>query len=186
MQLSTLFLDRDGVINTELPGDYVKTIDAFVFEEGVMEALQILQPSFRRTIIVTNQRGVGAGLMTIDELNAIHAYMLKQLSVAGIRIDAIFCATDEDRQSFRRKPNPWMGEQAKLQYPDIDFRKSLMIGNSESDLAFGRSLQMLTAFVDDKHRYNGTSALPLADCEGDSLAAIAQQFASVLLPRFSY
>lgn len=186
MQFSTLFLDRDGVINTELPGDYVKTIDAFVFEAGVMEAMQLLQPWFRRTIIVTNQRGVGAGLMTMEDLERIHAFMLQQLRAKGIRIDAIFCATDEDRQSFRRKPNPWMGEQAKLQYPDIDFRKSLMIGNSASDLAFGKSLQMCTAFVDDKHRFSGITELPLADCEGDSLAEIAEKFSSDLLPLLAY
>jgi len=186
MQLSTLFLDRDGVINRELPGDYVKTTDEFIFEEDAVQALQILKPYFKRIIVVTNQRGVGAGLMTLEDLHTIHAHMQDHLRLNGILIDAIFSATDEDRKSHRRKPNPWLGEQAKIEFPEIDFKRSFMIGNSFSDLEFGKSLGMITGFVDDKHRFQGISELPLADCEADSLMGIAEKFKSEILPLFSY
>jgi histidinol-phosphate phosphatase family protein len=186
MQLSTLFLDRDGVINRELPGDYVKTIDAFIFEDGVTEALTLLKPWFKRIIVVTNQRGVGAGLMTSDDLHNIHEFMRDHLRLSGIHIDAIFSATDEDRSSHRRKPNPWLGEQARIEYPEIEFRYSLMIGNSISDLEFGKHLGMITGFVDDKHKYAGKTQLPLADCKADSLLELAKKFESEILPLFPH
>ena len=86
---STLFLDRDGVINTELPADYVKTISEFQFETGVFEAILLLQRFFNRIIIITNQRGVGAGIMSQADLDLVHSYMLKEFSKHGIEIDAI-------------------------------------------------------------------------------------------------
>ncbi|MFN8153266.1 MAG: HAD-IIIA family hydrolase [Bacteroidia bacterium] len=183
---STLFLDRDGVINTELPADYVKTISEFQFETGVFEAILLLQRFFNRIIIITNQRGVGAGIMSQADLDLVHSYMLKEFSKHGIEIDAIYAATDVDRSSEKRKPRPYMGYLAKTDFPEIDFSRSLMIGNSVSDLEFGKSLHMKTAFVDDKKKHTGTSLLPLADAEGDSLLEIALKFEAEIQPLFTY
>jgi D-glycero-D-manno-heptose 1,7-bisphosphate phosphatase len=146
----TLFLDRDGVINRELPADYVKRIDEFEFEPEAIDALRVLSSLFKRLIIVTNQRGVGAGLMTMSDLDTIHAHMTQQISAAGGRIDAIYSATAEDRKSTERKPHPTLALRAQADFPDIIFRKSLMVGNSESDIRFGQNLGMKTAFIDDK------------------------------------
>ncbi len=71
MSIATLFLDRDGVINSEIHNDYVKTWDQFIFEPHIFDALQLLQEKFERIIVVTNQRGVGAGLMTQEALDII-------------------------------------------------------------------------------------------------------------------
>src|SRR5437868_5123050 len=95
----TLFLDRDGVINKELPGDYVKRWEEFKFEPGVLEALSKLAELFPRIIIITNQRGVGIGRMTEDDLKSLHHQMIREINVAGGRIDDILYCIDADRKS---------------------------------------------------------------------------------------
>ena len=151
----TLFLDRDGVINKELPDDYVKRPDEFVFEPGAIEGLAMLQSYFSRLLIVTNQRGVGIGLMTQNDLDLIHQQMTDEFKTNGVMIEKIYSATDKDRQSTHRKPHPHMGLLARQDFPEIDFKKSVMVGNSRGDIEFGRNLGMITVFIDDKSRLPG-------------------------------
>ena len=133
-----LLLDRDGVINVLRPDDYVKNIGEFVFCEGALEALRLVNPLFRRIVIVTNQRGVGRGLMTAADLEEVHAWMLDRIREAGGRIDHIYVCTDTDNSSPRRKPNPGMALEVRADYPDIDFDRSWFVGDSASDLEFAR------------------------------------------------
>jgi D-glycero-D-manno-heptose 1,7-bisphosphate phosphatase len=82
----SLFLDRDGVINLHYPNDYVKKWEEFFFLEGVLDALNILAHKFRRIVLVTNQQGVGKGVMSMEDLNFIHAEMLKEIRKHGGRL----------------------------------------------------------------------------------------------------
>lgn len=143
----TLFLDRDGVINYEKHQDYIHTWDEFSFYEGVPESFKIFSEKFHRIIIVTNQKGVGKGLTKLDDLHTIHANMQKSIEAVGGRIDAIFYCSDLEDNSPYRKPNPGMGLQAAKQFPDIDFTKTIMVGNTISDMEFGRNLGMYTIFL---------------------------------------
>lgn len=129
-----LLLDRDGVINVLRPGDYVKTIDEFVFCDGALEALRLLDPLFRRIVIVSNQRGVGRGLMSEADLEAIHAWMCGRIRDAGGRIDRIYVCTATDDANPRRKPNTGMIDEVRADFPDIDPRRSFLVGDSDSDL----------------------------------------------------
>lgn len=133
-----LLLDRDGVINELLPGDYVKTIGEFRFCDGTLEALRTLAPLFRRIVVVTNQRGVGRGLMTEKDLEAVHAYMLENVAAAGGRIDNIYVCSAVDDSNPRRKPNTGMAQEVLADYPDVDFDRSRFVGDSESDMLFAR------------------------------------------------
>jgi histidinol-phosphate phosphatase family protein len=134
----TLFIDRDGVVNDEKHLDYIHTWDEFKFYEGVKEALKIFNEKFGIIIMVTNQRGVAKGLTKIEDLHLIHKNMLQEIEDAKGRIDQIyFCA---DMESENRKPNPGMGLQAMKDFPKIDLSKSIMIGNTLSDMKFGRNL----------------------------------------------
>lgn len=65
---TTLFLDRDGIINKLRPNDYVKSIDEFCFIDGVLECFVDLSKLFGKVIIVTNQQGIGKGIMTLEDL----------------------------------------------------------------------------------------------------------------------
>jgi D-glycero-D-manno-heptose 1,7-bisphosphate phosphatase len=134
----TLFIDRDGVINDEKESDYIHTWDEFKFYEGVKEALTIFNKKFGIIIMVTNQRGVAKGLTKLEDLELIHKNMLQEIKDAGGSIDKIyFCP---EMESPNRKPNPGMGLQALKDFPQIDLSKSVMIGNTLSDMKFGRNL----------------------------------------------
>ena len=143
----TLFLDRDGVINHEKKMDYILNWDEFKFYDGVTDALKIFAETFGTIVMVTNQRGVGKGLMTVDDLTNIHEQMQKHITASSGRIDKIYYCTELDNSCFNRKPNPGMADQAKKDFPTIDFSRSIMIGNKLSDMQFGRNAGMLTIYL---------------------------------------
>lgn len=144
---SCLFLDRDGVINKHRPDDYVKTWAEFEFLPGALKTLAQLSNYFRYILIVTNQRGVSKGLFSEEMLKSIHERMLAEISKNGGRIDGIYYCTALANDDFYRKPNPGMAFQAKCDYPGIEFTSSVMIGDSESDIDFGKGLGMKTIRV---------------------------------------
>jgi histidinol-phosphate phosphatase family protein len=143
----TLFLDRDGVINEEIPDSYVLNWDMFRFCNGVLEALPVLAQHFGHIVIVTNQRCVGKGLITIAQLEAIHQHMLAVIARHGGRIDKIYYCPDVDGNSPCRKPQGGMALAAQKDLPDIDFTRSVMVGNTLSDMEFGKRLGMRTVFI---------------------------------------
>lgn len=147
----TLFLDRDGVINVETVGSYITTWDEFKFNEGAVEALQLLSEIFGAIVVVTNQRGVGRGIMTVDDLRGISNNMTAQVIAGGGRIDKIYSCTAVSDDDHNRKPNTGMAVQAKEDFPQIDFKKSVIVGNSLSDMEFGKRLAMHTVFLTTKH-----------------------------------
>lgn len=146
-----LFLDRDGVINRERPGDYVKDTTEFVFEEGALEAISILSRKFKYIFVITNQRGVGRGTMSIADLHKVHEYMLTEIHKAGGNITKIYFCTDLQSFSINRKPNTGMAYKVKEEYPDVDFNESIMVGNSKSDIEFGKKLGMYSVLVGNKY-----------------------------------
>ena len=87
--------------------------------------------------------------MTENDLENIHNNMVKALLKHGIRIDGIYyCPHDYEKEECNcRKPKIGMALQAKKDFPDIDFGKSIMVGDSEVDIQFGRNLGMITVFL---------------------------------------
>lgn len=171
--MRALFLDRDGVINQEKRGDYIRRVEEFVFYPGVLDSLVELSGLFDYLIVVTNQRGIGRGLMTEEQLKAIHHAFLKQVESAGGRIDAIYYAPHIDNAHPRRKPNVGMALEAKKDFPNIEFEQSIMVGNNLSDMQFGKTMHMKTIFL------STTSAPqelphPLIDAQYPSLAVWCQ------------
>jgi histidinol-phosphate phosphatase family protein len=134
----TLFIDRDGVVNDEKHDDYIHTWEEFKFYEGVKEAFEIFNKKFGVIVMITNQRGVAKGLTKIEDLHLIHKNMLQEIENANGRIDRIYFCTDMEGEN--RKPNTGMGLQALKDFPAIDLSKSMMIGNTLSDMKFGRNL----------------------------------------------
>lgn len=136
----TLFLDRDGVINTHTPG-YILNEEQFVFRPGVLEAIPRLNAVFGRIVVVTNQKGVHKGLMTEADLLAVHAYMLNHIEAAGGFLDAVYACT-QGSEAPCRKPEPGMALQAQADFPEIDFARSVMLGDALTDMQFGQRLGM--------------------------------------------
>lgn len=144
----TLFLDRDGVINERIFGGYIKNVDEFVFKEGVISAISNLSGIFNRIVVITNQQGISKGLMTERNLLDIHDYMCEEIENAGGWIDKCFYATNlRGAEQDRRKPSAAMAKEAKEYFGDIDFTRSIMVGDTDSDILFGRNLGMKTVLI---------------------------------------
>ena len=156
----TLFLDRDGVINEQLLDDYVKKWSEFKFKDNVFSSIKKLSALFGRIIIVTNQQGIGKGIMTVDELEIVHKKMVEEIEKDGGRIDRIyFCPKLEKENSELRKPNQGMALQAKSDFPEIDFERSIMVGDSISDMQFGKNAGMKTVLITVKNKIYDKSEL---------------------------
>jgi len=143
----TLFLDRDGVINEERFGEYVLHWGEFIFGTGVLKVFKKLSDHFGRVMVVSNQRGVGKGLMTEEALQSIHLEMQREVEIVHGKIDKIYYCTEKEDTFFYRKPNPGMAVQAFNDFSDIHPAKSIMVGNKPSDMKFGRAAGMFTVFV---------------------------------------
>ncbi len=143
----TIFLDRDGVINYEKHNDYIHNWNEFYFYEGAKKAIAIFAKKFNNIIVVTNQKGIGKGVTQIDDLHLIHKNMIGEIENAGGRIDAVYFCPDLEEESINRKPNPGMGLQAKNDYPEINLHKTIMVGNTLSDMQFGRNLGIKNIFL---------------------------------------
>lgn len=166
----SLFLDRDGVINKKLDNDYVKHWIEFEFLDGTFDALKKLNSVFGPIVVVTNQQGIGKGLYRTEDLELIHKNMVYELSYLGGRIDKVYFSPYLDAEKHpTRKPGTGMGLQAKQDFQQIDFTKSIIVGDSMSDMEFGRALGMKTAFIsendrkDDKIDFNFRSLLEFSN-----------------------
>jgi len=164
----TLFLDRDGVINDEIKGGYVLNWDMFRFSDGVLDALPVFARKFGRIVMVTNQRCIGRGLLTTEGLNTIHQHMMEVITSKGGRIDKIYHCPDVDNDSPCRKPQNGMALHAKTDFPEIDFSRSVIVGNTLSDMNFGKNLGMKSVFIPSTQPQH-TFPHPLMDARCNSL-----------------
>jgi len=143
----TLFLDRDGVINEKLENDYVKDWTEFRFCENALLAISNLSTIFKYIVVVTNQRGIAKGLFSEEQLNEIHEKMLNKVRKSSGRIDRVYYCSDIDDSSDCRKPNTGMALEAKQDFPEIDFSKAFIVGDSLSDMEFGKKLEMKRVYI---------------------------------------
>ncbi len=147
--LRTVFLDRDGILNEKMPEhQYVTRWEEFRVLPGVPEALRQLNEAGLRVVVVSNQRGIAKGLYTAADLEAMHAKFQRQLERDGARIDAFFICPHEENECNCRKPLPGLFEQAVRRFPEIAAATSVMIGDSPSDVEFGRRVGMKTILID--------------------------------------
>jgi len=143
---SALFIDRDGVINKLRVDDYVKHISEFELLPEVIPALEILRPLFKRIFIVTNQQGIGKGLM-IDDIETIHNYLLSLVPVK-LHPDKIYhCPHLKEENCVCRKPKPGMALMAKNDFPEIKLTASIMIGDSQGDMYFAKNSGIKPIFI---------------------------------------
>jgi len=149
----TLFLDRDGVINKKLDNDYVKHWIDFEFLDGALDALKILNSKFDRIIIVTNQQGIGKGFYRTEDVELIHKNMIYEINYLGGRIDKVYFSPYLDELNHpTRKPGIGMALAAQKDFPGIDFSRSIIVGDSMTDMEFGRTTGMTTVFISAEKR----------------------------------
>ena len=167
----TLFLDRDGVINRRIVDGYVTSWEEFEFLPGVLEALKTFAQRFKYIFVITNQQGVGKGLMTMDQVDAIHDRMCTEIEANGGLIDGILvCPQLASEPDNYRKPKPDMAYMAREICPDIDLNKTIMVGDGQTDIEFGHNAGTKTIFIGDEN--------PAADDSFPSLIDFAKSLQS--------
>jgi D-glycero-D-manno-heptose 1,7-bisphosphate phosphatase len=131
-------LDRDGTINVGAdPGEYIETPDALALLPGAGEAIARLNRAGVAVAVVTNQRGVALGRMTLADLNAVHAALERALARSGARVDAFYACPHAADSCTCRKPRPGMLLDALRDF-GVPAEDAVMIGDSDSDAEAGR------------------------------------------------
>jgi D-glycero-D-manno-heptose 1,7-bisphosphate phosphatase len=169
----TVFLDRDGVINEKAPeGDYVRRVEDLKLLDGAAEAIARLNRAGVRVIVVSNQRGVARGLYSVEDVREIEAALETMLAAKSAHLDGFYFCPHEEGACNCRKPLPGLFEQARADFPEIEAASSVMIGDSLSDVEFGRGLGMRTIFIEglpNRQRAGAERARELADVRSGSL-----------------
>ena len=136
MSRSALFLDRDGTLIVDV--GYPRDPDRVELVEGVAHALRTLQRD-HALVIVSNQSGIGRGLIREEEAAAVHARVIEQFQAAGVVFaGAYYCPHAPDDRCRCRKPAAGLIEDAAREL-DLDVGRSFMIGDKPSDLEAGRA-----------------------------------------------
>jgi D-glycero-D-manno-heptose 1,7-bisphosphate phosphatase len=171
--LRTVFLDRDGVLNRKVrEGRYVTSPDEFQLLPGVPEAIARLNRAGLRVIVVSNQRGIALKLYTPADVEAIHTAFERDLATHHAHIDAFFFCPHDKNECTCRKPLPGLFYQARKRFPDISGKSSAMIGDSWSDIEFGRRLGLFTVFIEGDRAFQKPgieAAREIADLRAASL-----------------
>lgn len=138
---AAVFMDRDGTLNVsnKPDGSYLpvnKPEDLVVFDQAKEGLAELTKQTDLLKILVTNQGGVGAGFMSVEQLKKIDEKLLEDVRSAGGDIDAIYFASSNDKTDPMRKPNPGMLLKAADDL-GIDLTKSYMIGDMTTDISAG-------------------------------------------------
>jgi D-glycero-D-manno-heptose 1,7-bisphosphate phosphatase len=133
-----VFFDRDGVVNRSPGEGYVLRVEDFHLMPGITEVLAWCKAQGFLIVLVTSQQGVGKGLMSQEDLDAIHASMQEELARSSAAFDGIYSCTDLAGQGTRRKPSPEMMFEAAADL-GIDLATSAMVGDHDRDIQMGRN-----------------------------------------------
>lgn len=140
-----VFLDRDNTLIKD-PG-YSHDPQGIEFIEGAIEALKLLHQNNFLLIIITNQSGIGRGIFSLKELEAVHKRLNELLTEKGIPLAGIYyCPHHPDDNCVCRKPKPYLIHQAAKEH-DIDLAKSFLIGNDLRDMQTGKDAGVKTISV---------------------------------------
>ena len=168
-----LFLDRDGVINRRVVGDYVRSWRQFEWLPGAQVALKTLREWAPHLVVVTNQQGIGKGLMSARDVATVHTHLEADLAAGGVAIDGFaVCPHLESAGCACRKPAPGLVLDWLRRHPDTQPSLSIMVGDSESDLELARNVAAAVGRCVSIHIGRGSPG-EVADVTFDSLADLA-------------
>ena len=144
-----VLLDRDGVINRRIVGGYVTCWEKFVFLPGALEGLRLLNENEHHVMVVSNQQGVGKGLMTTADLQEITQKFLEEVEAQGGQIRGVYYCTHRAEENCPcRKPKPGLLLRAQAEH-HFAFKNAFLIGDSESDLLAAQAAGCPAIMVSD-------------------------------------
>jgi D-glycero-D-manno-heptose 1,7-bisphosphate phosphatase len=137
--IKALFLDRDGVINVDVP--YIHRSEDFHFQEGIFELCRVAQSRGYLLMVITNQSGIARGYYPEAEFLALTEWMIRQFAEHQVRIARVYYCPYHpvqgigryQRDSPDRKPMPGMLLRARADF-NLDLASSVLIGDKESDI----------------------------------------------------
>lgn len=139
MSRPAVFLDRDGVLNVVIRGEYVRNVCQFQWLPGAREAVAHLTAAGWPVVIITNQSGVSRGYYTGQDVESIHDMMREDLKPFGGEIEAFyFCPHQTLDACDCRKPLPGLLHRAAEDL-DLDLSASFFVGDTETDMTAGRA-----------------------------------------------
>lgn len=142
----TIGLDRDGTINEEI-GAYVKHPGQFVPIPGSLDAIALIRKKGYNIVILTNQNGISTGDLTIEDVDAVHQYMLELLGKAGCpSINGIYYSTTSLKQDIYAKPNTGMFKRAEKEH-QLKFKGGAFVGDQISDLKAAAKVDAIPVLV---------------------------------------
>lgn len=178
--MSTVFLDRDGVINEKRP-DYVKNWHEFHFLPGACEAIAALTAAGHRIVVCTNQAGIAKGLISTETIEDIHQHMLSTIERAGGRVEKVYyCPHSKHEGCDCRKPRPGLLFRAYREL-DLDPNGAVFIGDSMTDAQAGIAAGVRPILVLTGLAYEQLRDYPRGQAEPFLVAADLYQAALAVL-----
>jgi D-glycero-D-manno-heptose 1,7-bisphosphate phosphatase len=147
--IDTVFVDRDGTLNVKAPeGEYVTHPDQVVLLPGVADAVRRLNDAGVPVVVITNQRGVSRGAMSLSDVEAVQTRLDELLAEQGAHVDAVYVCPHAADSCDCRKPLPGLLLRARDER-EIDLARAVMIGDAASDVAAGRRAAVRTVRLGD-------------------------------------
>jgi len=156
--MKVIALDRDGTVMIDR--GYLSDPEGVCFEPGAIEALRRLYNGGFQLIFVSNQSGIGRGLMTAAQSDAVHARVVEQLTAEGVPILGSYICPHAPWDHCRcRKPSTVLLEQAAAEHA-IDFAASFVIGDKKTDVDLGRGVGSRTVLYAKRSTKDNEGATP--------------------------
>ena len=176
-----VFIDRDGTIIVEK--DFIRSPEEIQFIPGSVEAIKDLRVLGYKIIVVSNQSGIGRGILTEKMVKEVNDSFIRQLKDRGAPIDALYyCPHHPDDGCVCRKPETGMIRRAVAEHK-LDLKEAVVIGDKLSDIELGRkigakSILVLTGYG-KKEREKLRDAMIKPDFIADDLLAAVKQLVNV-------
>lgn len=140
-----VFLDRDGTLNVE--AGYIRQLENLVLIEGAAESLRKLNDANVATVLVTNQTGAARGYYAESHIHDLNNRLLKLLEAGGAKLDHVYYCPHLEEGTVEpfnfacecRKPAVGMVEQAYREHPDLDRKRSFVVGDKATDVELARN-----------------------------------------------
>ena len=146
--MKIIFLDRDGVIN-ENRQDYVKSWEEFSFIPGAIQAIKALNEAKYEVIIVTNQAGIGKGLVSKIAVEEMHRRMVGEIEEGGGKILAVYVCPHRPENGCKcRKPKTALFKEAIKKFK-ITIKQSFLVGDAPRDIEAGKKIGCQTILILD-------------------------------------
>lgn len=144
-KVKAVFLDRDGTINEDI--GYVSKLENFRLIPGIKPALRILKDMGFKLFVVSNQSGVGRGIISEEVLKSIHEKMFEEFRHDGIELDGIsYCPHRPEEKCLCRKPLPKMIKDFVKKH-HVDLNRSYVVGDKISDVLTGKNASCKTVLL---------------------------------------